>query len=206
MLNGIIGKKLGMTRLFLEGGRSVPVTLIEVGPCTVVQVKNPERDKYSAVQLGFGAKKAKKVNKPMAGHFAKAGVEPASVLKEFRVEDASGYEVGQTITAEIFAQGDKVNVIGRIKGRGFSGVVKRHNFSGGRDTHGCTTHDLPGSIGASADPSRVVKGKKMPGQYGNTQQTMRNLKVVDVRPEENLIVVAGAVPGANGGIVYLQKA
>ncbi len=206
MLNGIIGKKLGMTRLFLEGGRSVPVTLIEVGPCTVVQVKNPERDKYSAVQLGFGAKKAKKVRKPMAGHFAKAGVEPVAVLKEFRVDDTSGYEVGQTITAEIFTQGDKVNVIGRIKGRGFTGVVKRHNFSGGNDTHGCTTHALPGSIGMSADPSRVVKGKKMPGQYGNTQQTMRNLKVVDVRPEENLIVVAGAVPGANGGIVYLQKA
>lgn len=206
MLNGIIGKKLGMTRLFLEGGRSVPVTLIEAGPCTVVQVKNPERDKYSAVQLGFGAKKAKKVRKPMAGHFAKAGVEPNSVLKEFRVDDAGEFEVGQTVTAEIFAQGDKINVIGRIKGRGFTGVVKRHNFGGGRDTHGCTTHDLPGSIGMSADPARVVKGKKMPGQYGNTQQTMRNLKVVDVRPEENLIVVAGAVPGANGGIVYLQKA
>jgi large subunit ribosomal protein L3 len=206
MLNGIIGKKLGMTRLFLEGGRSVPVTLIEAGPCTVVQVKNPERDKYSAVQLGFGAKKAKQVRKPMAGHFAKAGVDPNAVLKEFRVEDAGEFEVGQTITAEIFAQGDKVNVIGRIKGRGYTGVVKRHNFAGGRDTHGCTTHDKPGSIGMSADPARVVKGKKMPGQYGNTQQTMRNLKVVDVRPDENLIVVAGAVPGANGGIVYLQKA
>jgi large subunit ribosomal protein L3 len=206
MLNGIIGKKLGMTRLFLEGGRSVPVTLIEAGPCTVVQVKNPERDKYSAVQLGFGAKKAKKVVKPMAGHFAKAGVEPSAVLKEFRVDDAGEFEVGQTVTAEIFAQGDKVNVVGRIKGRGYAGVVKRHNFAGGRDTHGCTTHDKPGSIGMSADPARVVKGKKMPGQYGNTRQTMRNLRVVDVRPEENLIVVAGAVPGANGGIVYLQKA
>ncbi len=206
MLKGIIGKKLGMTRLFLEGGRSVPVTLIEAGPCTVVQVKSPERDKYSAVQLGFGAKKAKRVNKPLAGHFAKAGVEPAAVLKEFRVDDAAEYEVGQTVTAEIFAQGDKVKVTGRSKGRGFTGVVKRHNFSGGRATHGCTTHDKPGSIGMSADPSRVLKGKKMPGQYGNAKSTVRNVKVVDVRPEENLIVVAGAVPGANGGIVYLQKA
>ncbi|KMY65821.1 50S ribosomal protein L3 [Desulfocarbo indianensis] len=206
MLNGIIGKKLGMARLFLGGGQSVPVTLIEAGPCTVVQVKKPERDKYSAVQLGFGAKKAKRVNKPMAGHFAKAGGEPKAALKEFRVEDAGEYEVGQTVTAEIFAQGDKINVVGTSKGRGFTGVVKRHNFAGGKNTHGCTTHDLPGSIGASADPSRVVKGKKMPGQYGNSQVTVRNLKVVDVRPEENLIVVAGAVPGANGGIVYLQKA
>jgi len=205
MLKGLIGKKIGMTRLFLEGGRSVPVTVLEVGPCTVTQVKTAEKDKYQAVQLGFGAKK-KRVNKPMAGHFGKAGVEPAAVLREFRVEDAGAFEVGQTVTAEIFSPGEKINVTGRSKGRGFTGVVKRHNFSGGRATHGCTTHDKPGSIGQSADPARVMKGKKMPGQHGNRRCTVRNLKVVDVRPQENLVLVAGAVPGANGGIVYLNKA
>lgn len=205
MLKGLIGKKIGMTRLFLEGGRSVPVTVLEVGPCTVTQVKTAEKDRYQAVQLGFGAKK-KRVNKPLAGHFAKAGVEPAAVLREFRVDDASAFEVGQTVSAEIFSPGEKINVTGRSKGRGFTGVVKRHNFSGGRATHGCTTHDKPGSIGQSADPARVMKGKKMPGQHGNRRCTVRNLKVVDVRPQENLVLVAGAVPGANGGIVYLNKA
>lgn len=206
MLNGLIGKKIGMTRLFVQGGRSLPVTVLEVGPCTVVQVKTPEREKYSAVQLGFGAKKAERVSKPLRGHFAKADAEPTAVLGEFRVDDAAEFEVGQTFTAEVFSPGEKVNVTGRSKGRGFTGVVKRHNFAGGRKTHGCTTHDKPGSIGQSADPARVVKGKKMPGQYGNVRKTVRNLKVVDVRPEENLVVVAGAVPGANGGIVYLHKA
>ena len=158
------------------------------------------------MQLGFGAKKAARANKPQKGHFAKAGLEPNQVLKEFKLADAAEYAAGDTVTAEIFAPGDKVNVIGRTKGRGFSGVVRRHNFAGGRDTHGCTTHDKPGSIGASADPARVVKGKKMPGQYGNARRTARNLKVVDVRPEQNLVLVQGAVPGANGGVIYLMKA
>ena len=206
MLKGLIGKKVGMTRLFMEEGRAVPVTVLEVGPCQVVQVKTPESDRYGSVQLGFGLKKAKNVNKPMTGHFAKAGVEPHAVLKEFRVQDPAEFQVGQTITAEMFAAGDKVHVRGRTKGRGYTGVVKRHNFAGGKDTHGCTTHDKPGSIGASADPSRVVKGKKMPGHYGNAARKMRNLKVVDVRPEQNLVVVKGAIPGANGGIVILEKA
>ncbi len=206
MLKGLIGRKLGMTRLFLEGGRVVPVTLIEAGPCTVVQVKDAQRDRYQAVQLGFGRRKKSRVNKPMAGHFAKAGVEPAAVLKEFPVEDAGQFEVGQVFTAEVFAPGDKVKVTGRSKGRGFAGVVKRHGFSGGPETHGCTTHDKPGSIGMSATPSKVHKGKKLPGHYGNRRTTVKNLKVVDVRPEQNLVVVAGAVPGPNGGIVYLQKA
>lgn len=206
MLTGLIGKKVGMTRLFVEEGRAVPVTVLEVGPCHVVQVKTPESDRYGSVQLGFGLKKAKGVNKPLTGHFAKAGVEPQRVLKEFRVQDPEEFEVGQTITAEMFSAGDKVNVRGRTKGRGFTGVVKRYNFSGGNATHGCTTHDKPGSIGASASPSRVVKGKKMPGHYGNAGRTMRNLKIVDVRPEQNLVVVKGAVPGANGGIVILEKA
>lgn len=206
MLNGLIGKKVGMTRLFMEEGRVVPVTVLEVGPCTVVQLKTPEREKYAAVQLGFGAKKAKRVNKPLTGHFKKNGCEPVAVLKEFRVAATEGLEVGQKLTAELFAVGDKVHITGKSKGRGFTGVVKRHNFGGGRKTHGCTTHDAPGSIGASADPSRVMRGKKMPGQHGNKQRQVRNLKVVDVRPDMNLVLVKGAVPGAIGGIVFLEKA
>ncbi len=206
MLKGLIGKKIGMTRLFLEEGRAVPVTVLQVGPCTVVQVKTPDKERYSALQLGFGEKKAVRVNKPGTGHFAKAGVQPKAVLREFKVDDTAEFQVGQEITAAIFARGEKVNVTGRTKGRGFAGVVKRHNFGGGRDTHGCTTHDLPGSIGASADPARVVKGRRMPGHYGDVRMQSRNLKVVDVRPEDNLVLVKGAVPGAKGGIVFIEKA
>lgn len=206
MLKGLIGKKVGMTRLFLDGGRAVPVTVLEVGPCKVVQVKTSEADTYSALQLGFGEKKAKRTTKPLSGHFAKAGVDPAAVLKEFRVDDTSEYEVGQEITAELFSAGEKVNVTGRTKGRGYSGVVRRHNFAGGRETHGCTTHNKPGSIGASADPARVVKGKKMPGHYGNERSQVRNLQVVDVRPDQNVVMVKGAVPGPNGGFVIIEKA
>ena len=205
MLNGLIGKKVGMTRIFGLGGKVVPVTVLEVGPCTVVQVKTAEKDKYQAVQLGFGRRTEKSTNKPMGGHFKKAGLEPQQVLREIRVDDSSEYEAGQTITAEIFAAGDKVKIIGKTKGRGFSGVVKRHGFGGGRATHGCTTHDAPGSIGMSATPARVIKGKRMPGQYGNARMTVRNLQVVDVRPEQNLVMVKGAVPGANGNLVYLEK-
>ena len=206
MLKGLIGKKIGMTRLFLEEGRAVAVTVLQVGPCTVVQVKSPDKEKYSALQLGFGEKKASRVSKPLAGHFAKAGAEPQAVLKEFKVADTAEFEVGQQITAEIFARGEKVNVTGRTKGRGFSGVVKRHGFGGGRKTHGCTTHDAPGSIGMSADPSRVLRGKRMPGRYGYARSQARNLQVVDVRPEDNLVLVKGAVPGAKGGIVFIEKA
>jgi large subunit ribosomal protein L3 len=206
MLKGIIGKKLGMTRLFLEAGRSVPVTVIQAGPCHVVQVKDQATDGYAAVQLGFGEKRAKRVSKPRAGHFAKASVEPKAVLKEFRVAETGEYQVGQEITAELFAMGDKVHVTGRSKGRGYTGVIKRHGFAGGKETHGVTTHDKPGSIGMSADPSRVHRGKKMPGQHGNRKKTVKNLKVVDVRPDQNLVIVAGAVPGANGSVVYLRKA
>lgn len=206
MLNGLIGKKVGMTRLFLEEGKVVPVTLLLVGPCQVVQVKTPAKEKYSAVQLGWGPKKASRVNKPLTGHFKKAGLEPVRVLREFRVEDIESFSVGQEFKADLFAAGDKVKVTGTSKGRGFTGVVKRHNFSGGRNTHGCTTHDAPGSIGASADPSRVMKGRRMPGQYGNQRSQASNLKVVDVRPEQNLVIVKGAVPGPNGGIVIVEKA
>lgn len=206
MLKGLIGKKVGMTRLFLGEGRVVPVTVLEIGPCKVVQVKTPQREAYAAVQLGWGAKKASRVNKPLTGHYKKAGCEPLAVLREFRVEDPESFSVGQEITADLFAAGDQVKVTGNSKGRGFSGVVKRHNFGGGRNTHGCTTHDAPGSIGASADPSRVLKGKRMPGQYGAARRQAKNLKVVDVRPELNLLLVKGAVPGPNGGIVIVEKA
>ncbi len=206
MLKGLIGKKVGMTRLFVKEGRSVAVTVLEVGPCTVVQVRTPEKDAYAAVQLGFGQKKASRVNKPMAGHFKKAGVEPCRVLKEFTVDDPSQYQAGQVVTAELFATGEKIKVIGTTKGRGYAGVVKRHGFGGGRETHGCTTHDAPGSIGASADPSRVIKGTRMPGHMGAARFTARSMEVMEVRPDSNLVLVKGAVPGANGHIVYLEKA
>jgi large subunit ribosomal protein L3 len=206
MLKGLIGKKIGMTRLFLDGGRVVPVTVLQMGPCQVVQVKTPKREAYAAVQLGWGVKKASRVNKPLTGHYKKAGVEPMAVLREFRVDDPGAFSVGQQVTADLFSAGDKVLVTGQSKGRGFTGVVKRHNFGGGRDTHGCTTHDAPGSIGASADPSRVTKGRKMPGQHGSARTQARNLKVVDVRPEANLVLVKGSVPGPNGGIVIVEKA
>ena len=206
MLKGLIGKKVGMTRLFLEEGRAVPVTVLEVGPCQVVQIKTEQKDAYCALQLGFGAKKEKNTTKPMKGHFAAAGAESKATLKEFRVEDTAEFELGQTITAEMFQMGETVHVTGKTKGRGFSGVVKRHGFGGGRATHGCTTHDKPGSIGQSADPARVFKGKRMPGRYGVDRTQVRNLKVVDVRPEQNLVVVKGAVPGPNGGIILIEKA
>ena len=206
MLKGLIGKKLGMTRLFLEEGKEVPVTMLEVGPCTIVQVKTPEKEKYSAVQLGFGSRRAKVVNKPEAGHFAKAGVDASRVLREFKVDDVSGFTAGQQITAEMFQVGEKIHVTANSKGRGFSGAIRRHGFGGGRASHGCTTHNSPGSIGNSADPSKVYKGRRMAGHHGNARTQVRNLKVVDVRPENNLVLVRGAVPGATGSIVILEKA
>lgn len=206
MLKGLIGKKLGMTRLFLDEGREIPVTMLEVGPCTVMQVKTPEKEKYAAIQLGFGARRTKLVNKPMSGHCKKAGVESAQVLREFRVADTAGFEMGQQVTAEMFTIGEKIHVTGNSKGRGFSGAIRRHNFGGGRASHGCTTHNSPGSIGNSADPSKVYKGRRMAGHYGNARTQVRNLRVVDVRPEQNLVLVRGAVPGATGSIVILEKA
>ena len=205
MLDGLIGKKVGMARLFLSGGEVVPVTAIQTGPCVVVQTKSAAKEGYEALQLGFGAKKPKSVNKPMAGHVKKAGAGPFAVLREFRVDDSSQYQSGQSIDVGLFKIGDRVDVIGTTKGRGFQGVIKRHGFAGGKQTHGCTSHRVPGSIGTSATPSRVVKGKKMPGQYGNARRTIKNLIVIDVRPEENLLVVRGAVPGANGGVVTVRR-
>lgn len=194
-----------MTSLFMPDGRYVPVTVIEVGPCTVTQVKTEATDGYNALQLGFGAKKAKRVNKPLTGHMNKAGDKLHSVLREFRVENPDEFNPGQELTVDMFAVGEAVTVTGTSKGRGFSGVVKRHGFHGGRDTHGSKSHRVPGSIGCSAWPSRVIKGKKLPGQYGVERKTIKNLTVVDIRPEDNLLLIKGPVPGPKTGTVLIKK-
>ncbi len=204
---GIIGRKLGMTRIFGERGRAIPVTVIEAGPCYVTQVKTEESDGYNAVQLGFDETKEKRVTKPILGHLKKAGVKPLRVLREFRnfqLEDE--LQLGQEIRVDIFKEGDKVSVTGYTKGRGFAGVVKRHGFGGGPKTHGQSDRwRAPGSIGQSSFPSRVLKGLRMAGRMGNTRVTVRNLEVVKVDPENNLLVVKGAVPGSIKGIVTIRK-
>jgi len=203
---GILGKKLGMTRVFRENGESIPVSALEVGPCHIIQIKRAEKEGYNAIQLGFEPKKEKGLTKPIAGHFKAAGTGGFRVLREFRVDNPETYELGQEITSEIFDIGDRVTVSGTSKGRGFSGVVRRWGFSGGDTSHGCRSHRVPGSIGASATPSRVMKGKKMPGRMGYRRVTAKNLMVVEVIREENLILVKGAVPGSNGGLVELKAA
>ena len=207
MPGGIIGKKLGMTRIFDPEGLAVAVTVIEAGPCFVAQVKSGARDGYEALQLGFERRSLGKVNKPMKGHFEKHGSKSGfRYLREFRLDGPSAYEAGQEITLEQFAIGDKVNVIGTSKGCGFAGTIKRWNFHRGPMSHGSMSHRAPGSIGASAYPSRVVKGKKLPGQMGNARVTTKNLEVIDVRPEENLLLIRGAVPGPRQGLVLIRKA
>lgn len=205
MCKGLIGKKVGMTSLFSSDGRMTPVTVIELGPCVITQVKTQEVDGYNALQLAFGQKKIKNVNKPLKGHLDKSGIESARVLKEVPAEDPTAYSAGQVVNLEIFNVGERVAVTGKSKGRGFSGVIKRHGFSGGRKTHGSKCHRIPGSIGCSAWPSRVFKGKKLPGRYGNDKITVKNLEIVDIRPDENLVLVKGAVPGANSGFVVVRK-
>jgi len=207
MPGGIIGKKLGMTRIFDPDGAAVPVTVIEAGPCFVVQQKTTAKDGYEALQLGFDRKALAKCAKPLRGHFEKHGAKSGfRNLKEIRVDDAQGFEVGQEINVECFEIGDRVDVVGTSKGRGFTGTVKRWNFARGPMTHGSMNHRAPGSIGASAYPSRVVKGKKMPGHMGNERVTIKNLEVIDVRPDENLLLVKGAVPGPRQGLVMIRKA
>jgi len=207
MVEGLIGKKLGMTRVFNEAGEVVPVTVLEVGPCTVVQVKRVETDGYNAVQLGFGPKKLTKVNKPMRGHFLKAGLDHGFyILREFRVEDPSQFEPGQVLTLESLGveKGLRVDVTGKSKGRGFTGAIKRWGFSRQPMSHGAKqVHRKPGSSGASTFPGRVIKGKKMPGHYGNETVTVKNLLVVEVVPEKNLLLVKGAVPGWPTGWVMV---
>jgi large subunit ribosomal protein L3 len=202
---GIIGRKLGMTQIFEATGAVVPVTVIQAGPCSVVQVRTPEKDGYSAVQLGYGQKKAVRTTKAEAGHAAKAGLAGApEVLKEFDVDGGATPAVGDQVTVEQFTVGSKVKVTGTTKGRGFQGVMKRHGFGGGRASHGATRiHRAPGSIGAGTNPSRVIKGKRMPGHMGDAQQTVRNLRVAKVDTENNLIYLRGAVPGAIDGFVYI---
>jgi len=206
MLKGIIGKKLGMTQIFHEDGGVVPVTVVEAGPCTVVQVKTPSREGYAALQLGFEERDKKRTKKPLLGHFEKAQVASFRHLREFRVQDPSPFKVGQVITVEEFKAGDLVDVIGISKGKGFMGVVKRWGFRGGRATHGSMFHRAPGSIGASSYPSRVWPGQKMGGHTGDRRVTLQNLEVVDVRPRQNLLLIKGAVPGGSRGLLLIQEA
>ena len=204
MKKGIIGKKIGMTQIFDEVGNVIPVTVIEAGPCVVVQKKTVENDGYSAVQLGFVDAKEKNTNKPMKGHFAKAGVASKKHLKEFRLEGAADMNVGDMITAETFAAGDKVDVTGITKGRGYTGAIKRWNLHLLGKTHGIgPIHRQSGSMGV-IDPARIFKNKKMAGQYGNEQVTVLNLKVVKIDAERNLIAIKGAIPGAKDGIVFIR--
>lgn len=204
---GIIGKKLGMTQIFAENGNVSVVTLIEAGPCPVIQVKTVERDGYTAVKLGFQEiLKVKKVNKPMKGMFDKVGQKPHKLLKEFRLgEAASAVKVGDVVTVAGFAAGDMIKVSGVSKGKGFQGVMKRLNYRGGPGGHGSMFNRAPGSIGASSFPSRVWKNKGMPGHMGAVRVTVSNLKVIDVKPEQNLLIVRGAVPGPTGNIVEITK-
>lgn len=206
MALGLIGKKLGLTQIFSKDGRMVPVTVIQAGPCCIVQKKTIDRDGYTALQLGFGSKKSKNVSKPLQGHFKTAGTNVFAVLQEVRIDDVSPYEVGKEITLSIFKVGDKVKITGISKGKGFAGVMKRWNFKGGANTHGSMFHRAPGSIGASADPSRVLKGKRMPGHLGAEKVTVKNIEVMEIREKDNLMLVKGSVPGARNSIVtvYLQ--
>ena len=205
MSKGIIGKKLGMTQVFAEDGSAVGVTAIEVEPSIVIQVKTKDKDGYDAIQVGYGRMKQKNVTKPLQGHFNKVNKGFFRILKEFPVKD-NQYEAGQEITSEIFQSGDFVDVVGTSKGKGFQGVMKRHGFGGGRATHGSMFHRAPGSIGASADPSRVFKGTKMGGQMGNVRKTVQNLQIWQVRPERNLLLLKGSIPGGKNGYVIIKQA
>jgi large subunit ribosomal protein L3 len=202
---GLIGRKLGVSQVFADSGEVIPVTVIEAGPCVVVQKKTQNKDGYNALQVGFLEREEKKTNRPLKGHFAKAGTKAFAVLKEFTLPDVEGYQSGQEIKVDIFSAGELVDVIGTSKGKGFAGGVKRWGFRGGPATHGSMFHRAPGSVGASAYPSRVLKGKRLPGHLGNAQVTVKNLQVVDVRSERNLILIKGAVPGARRSIVLIKK-
>lgn len=204
---GILGRKLGMTQVFDEGARAIPVTAIEAGPCRIAQVRTPERDGYSAIQLAFIEVAERKLNRPELGHLRKAGVDPHRHLVELQVADASAFEVGQEIRADVFEQGERADVVGTSKGKGFAGVYKRHGFGGAPASHGTERkHRTPGAIGACTTPSRVFKGQKMPGRMGHERVTMLNLEVVRVDPERNLLLVKGAVPGPVGGLVVVRSA
>jgi large subunit ribosomal protein L3 len=201
---GMLGKKIGMTRVYSVVGQAIPVTVIEAGPCVVLQKKTSAKEGYNAIQLGFSAKKEARMNKPAGGHTKKAGKGGFYYIKEFRVENPEAYEIGQDINlADLFKVGDLVDVSGKTKGRGFQGVIKRHSFHGGKDTHGSMFHRRPGSIGCSAWPSRVVKGKKLPGHMGTNTITKKNLTIIDIRSEDNIILIKGSVPGAGQGLLNI---
>ncbi len=202
----IIGRKVGMTQIFDENGRAVPVTVVKAGPCVVVQKKTPEVDGYAAVQLGFEEVPERKVNKPILGHFKKYGAKPMSILREFRVDNLDDFEVGKVIDVSVFEPGDVIDVTGWSKGRGYSGAMKRWGFQGGPKSHGSKFHRMLGSVGQHTEPAKILKGKKMAGQYGNERVTVRNLRVVKVDPENNLLVIKGGVPGARGGLLLIRSA
>ncbi|MDD3118789.1 MAG: 50S ribosomal protein L3 [Victivallales bacterium] len=207
-MKGLIGKKLGMTQVYSEQGILTPVTVIEAGPCVVVDVKTAEKDGYSALQLGYGRRKAKNVSKPVMGHFKRSGLEnnPPAIVREFRLAEDPQAELGSEIKAEVFDGTEYLDITGITKGRGFQGVVKRWNFRGGRYSHGGGWKRKPGSIGCREWPAHVIKGKKLPGQMGNVQRTIQNLKLVQLRAEENLLFVKGAIPGPTGGIIMIKSA
>ena len=203
---GILGKKVGMTRMYSELGESTPVTVIEAGPCKILQVKSETKDGYNAIQVGFSQKKASRINKPLTGHFHKAGSDGFYHVREFRVPDSDAFKAGDEVNIDsLFKIGDIVDVQGLSKGRGFQGVMKRHGFKGGGASHGSNFHRAPGSIGCSAWPSRVVKGKKMPGRMGNETVIKKSVKVIDIRPEENIIILKGPVPGSKNGLLKIYS-
>lgn len=203
MEKAILGKKLGMTQVFTQEGEVVPVTVIEAGPCVVVQKKSQETDGYESIQLGFGEVKESRINKPLQGHFKKANVAPKKYLAEFKLKDITSYEVGQEIKADVFATGEFVDVTGTSKGKGFAGSIKRHNQARGPMSHGSRYHRGPGSLGA-VDPARVFKGRALPGRMGGETVTVQNLLVVKVDSEKNLLLVKGAIPGAKGSLVTIK--
>ena len=205
MKKGILGKKLGMTQVFAEDGTVIPVTVVEAGPCIVTQIKTEEKDGYNAVQLGFEDIREKLVNKPLKGHFDKAGVPYKRYLREFKFENVDEYKVGDEIKVDIFNVGDKVDVVGRSKGKGFAGAIKRWNFSRGPMSHGSHFHRAPGSMGAASPPGRVFKTKKLPGRMGNKRVTVQNLEVVKVDAERNLMLIKGAVPGPKGSMLIIKE-
>lgn len=202
---GLIGRKVGMTQIHGDKGDMLPVTVIEAGPCTVTEVRSAERDGYTAVQLGFGTNKESRFKKPVLGQFQKRNLPPSRHVKEFRIDGSQAYEVGQRLTVELFEKGERVDVAGVTKGRGFQGVVKRHGFAAGHASHGPTAGKQPGSIGASAYPSRVIKGKRLPGRMGGANLTVKNLVVVGINPELNVVLILGAVPGPTNGLVCVEK-
>jgi large subunit ribosomal protein L3 len=205
MVDRIFGKKIGMSRYFVEEGKCVPVTIVKIEPCVVTQKKTTAKDGYEAIQVGFEVRKESHINKPTQGHLKKAGKQFFHNLREIRVDNADSYELGQEIDSNIFQPGDLVSVSGKSKGRGFAGVMKRYGFSGGRETHGGKAHRIPGSIGSNTTPGRVIKGRKLPGRMGFQKTKIKNLKVIDIRPERQVIAIKGAIPGCISTIMEISK-